>query len=218
MHMRKKIMIHVVSWTAWIFIISSWAIIKWQYQPPLPVAYNLLSIIAAFYACRWMAAKYWKGIAKDTNMSVTDKGLEVKYPNAAYYILRWPFFGMIGIVFLFIIAAWYSEAYFIKHGFLPGPKADFYFFTYSSFISLSFYICGGNIMAAIEYHIRKEKERVQHLEEGFNEQVGIIKEQENEIAVLNNEIKPFFDIRYRPSKDKENNSLEDENEDEPDDE
>jgi hypothetical protein len=205
MHKRKKVMIQIALWAIWLFIICSWAIIKWQHQPALPLAYNLLSIIAVFYACRWMAGKYWSGIAKETNMTVTDKGLEVKYPGVAYYVLRWPFFAMIGIVFLFIIAAWYSEAYFINHGFLMGPQGDFYFFTYSSFLSMSLYVCGGNIMAAIEYHLKKEALARKQLQEDNDEKREIIQKYDDELM---ERLERFVD------KGKRRNSAEDETESE----
>jgi hypothetical protein len=181
MHIRKKIMIQVVSWAVWLFMICSWAIIKWQYQPPLPLAYNLLSLIAVFYACRWMAAIYWKGIAKDTNMSVTDKGLQVKYPNAAYYIMRWPFFGMVGIVFAYIILSWYVDGVFALYGLASERTPDFYFYTYASWNVESLYVCGGNIMAAIEYHFKKEAQIRAELEEDNKEKRERLKIYDNDI-------------------------------------
>jgi hypothetical protein len=167
MHKRKKILTHVGLWTVWMFLVCSWAIFSGTPQPIIPVAYNIVAAIAVFYAARWVAAKYWAEVEVNTSMWVNDKGLVTRRPGAGYYIFRRPVAGMLMLVFGYIALSLFVDGLFQKYGMTDELYQNFYLYTYVRWAAESVYICGGNIYAAIEYHFRQERLRMQTLEEGY---------------------------------------------------
>jgi hypothetical protein len=164
---KRTIKIHVLVWLIWYFITTSWAIFSGTKQPPIPLAYNLLSLIAVFYTTRWVAGRYWRFIEKNTDCWVNEKGkLTSKYPATwKYYIFRWPVAGVLTIVLGYIGLSWIMDGLFVQWGLLKARSPNFYFYTYSRWVAESIYICAGNVMAAIEYHLRIEKEKREVLED-----------------------------------------------------
>jgi hypothetical protein len=163
---KKKILIHILAWAIWYLMVCSWALFSWNKQPLCPSIYNLTSLIIVFYSIRWAAGRYWKKIEKETKMQVDNKGiLRAVFPNYRYYIMQWPVVIIVLIVFSYIVASWFMQNFFEAHGLAEPFQVNFYYYTYSRWQAESLYVICANIMAAIEYHFRKEKEQNKHLEE-----------------------------------------------------
>jgi hypothetical protein len=173
MRQKKKIAIHCILWAIWLFMNISWTIFTGKKQPPIPLAYNILSLVLVFYTTRWMASRYWNIIESNTQMSVNAQGKIIQHYNNIwrFYILRWPFFGVIGIVLAYIGMAWLMDGLFAATGLLPGRYPDFYYYTYSKWTTESFYVCMANILAAIPYYVRQEVGKRFLLEETARKQI-----------------------------------------------
>jgi hypothetical protein len=167
MKRKYEILIHCAVWAGWLFIINSWILISWTKQPIIPLIYNNLSLIIVFYSTRWMASLYWRDVENNTLMWVDANGdINQHCPgNWQFYVWKKPILGIICIALAYINLAWLADGIFAKHGLLAGRYPHYYYYTYSKWMTESFYVCGGNVMAAIEYHLRKEASKRFMLEE-----------------------------------------------------
>jgi hypothetical protein len=170
MSQSKRFFAQFGLWVFWFLLVCSWALITRREQAPLPLAYNIISLITVFYLARWIAGFYWRKIEKETKMYVSKDGLKIMLPGLKYYIFKWPVFAMVSLVLSYITVSRFVDSLFIAKHMIPGlPEdytlPDFYYYSYTCWVSVSMYLICGNIMAAIEYHFRKEKERERHLVE-----------------------------------------------------
>ena len=156
---------HVKAWFCYLFLISSWAIFSGQKQPFLPVVYNMLSLVVVFYAVRWMAARYWRLVERKTNMFVDEEGLRTYLPDPGFYLRQWPFLGVIAIALAYIGVSWIVDGFFVATGHLPARFPDFYYYCNARWNAETVVVLGGNVMAAIEHHFRKQKIREKVMED-----------------------------------------------------
>lgn len=167
MKTKYVILLHCSVWAGWMLINNSWIIVSWVKQPPIPLSYNIISLVAVFYSTRWMAGLYWQNVENATCMYANrDGNIEIKYPGKwEFYIWQKPLLGLVAIVLSYIGICWLIDGLFANLGLLPERYPNFYYYTFSKWSTESFYVCGGNVMAAIEYHFRKEESRRFTLEE-----------------------------------------------------
>jgi hypothetical protein len=170
---RKSILIHCAVWAIWILINCTWFIFGGVPQPVVPVIYNFAALIVVFYAVRWVAARYWRGIENNTTMWVDSSGdIIVRHPGAwSHYVFRVPVAGVIAIVLAYIGVSWVAEGLFYQWGLTPNPRyPKIYYYSFSRWNVESFYVCAGNVMAAIQYHMRQEQKKLLVLEENNRQQ------------------------------------------------
>jgi len=171
MHIRT-IFIHAAIWVAWWLSQTYWAFFQPQKQPFWPVAYNLASLTAPFYGCRCVASCYWGKMARylENSMWVDGGRLVVKYPGTwRFYVCKWPVPVMLAAVIGYIGLSWMVDGYFIASGQKPPHPAGFTWYMHVRWVGASVYIVGGNVMAAIQYHVRKTRQEKAVLEQGTAE-------------------------------------------------
>jgi hypothetical protein len=181
MKKRKNVYIHLLIWAIWYFMVCFWAIYAWVKVPFWPTFYNLSSLIVVFYSVRWIAGIYWKKIEKETGMFVSNEKISIRLPSFRLYAFQWPVFALLSLIFLYIVSCWMIESFFENHGLQPIYNREFWKYTYNKWTTESVYVLGGNVMAAIEYLLRKEKERLRILEEYFQENYDRTMEYERKI-------------------------------------
>lgn len=173
---------HVRAWAIFVFMACSWAIFSDTKQPMLPVTYNVVSLIIVFYSVLWMARKYWRKIEQDTAMYINQHGrLNTDYPHYSRYWQQPAFWGVVGIVLAYIGISWLVDGFWVRTGHLKTRISDFYYYSFARWSAESLVVCGGNVMAAIEYHFRKQKERERKYAEGCEELAAWRKKYEEEL-------------------------------------
>jgi hypothetical protein len=158
---RKIIFIHTAIWLSWLTANNLWTLFAGVKQPIIPVVYNNLSLVIIFYLAYWIAAKNWRYIEKSLGTWVDEGGdMTERLPFSwAHYVFRWPLFAMIAAVLLFIYAAWTAEGIFVQMGYLPFRLKNLPYFIHSRWNIEAFYVCGGNILAALQFQIRMQAKK-----------------------------------------------------------
>jgi hypothetical protein len=161
---------HVIVWSIWLFMNMLWVIVSWATVPVIPTIFNVLSLVLVFYAHRWVGARYWEKILVNTHFWVNDNGLVVRKPTLQYYLWRWPVLAACLLAVAYVAVCWFAEGWFVSQGWAARRAPSIYYYSYSRWVTESLCVCAGQMMAALEYHFRKERLERQALEEGYQKE------------------------------------------------